>query len=1319
MIDAVTSIATSVDEDGSRRKRRKTDSPTDEPGDSWEKTPKLQDGQHREARSKITSSSRPPNVSGTTGVSSPFSDSGHQSKELSTPNAQASTAPKNVSAQLEKSTKEPKLRARKGISVPAEARPTLMSHSEAPIDGGVAQQDPVPPHPPAQSRTPPSRKRIKARTDGEISSTTRLKQGFAPQQDGSRSQNAKAKTCEGPIKVIKVRADGKLVSPKIQKLRENSPIEERQDPAPTQATMSSTVYGVEGRTTPKKLMKVRSDGRLASPKSRANVEEPQKKRRGRPRKIPEAIRKGLVVIKYGMTNESRIAVCQRIEEILSSPLTLPISKESTRPASKPPEPPKATHPFFSGDFPQKPRTDMNRYNEHEKVELEGTTSGHECSSNPTKRKSPRKVVASVNGRPRADMGASGQSSVLFGGSTSRKLPGAFNPIWPPLGMAHVRPIPEMQPNTLPSTWKHSGRVFEPANVTKHKQIEVSITENEEVLCGCRSLVKNCTANGGAIQIDNSQPKLLCIPQRRVMSGRDLQRFHTQRNPFRPSQPIVPERDDLDEFGEGLHPADHTHPALSLLLDRIPTSRTAFDRFECETQDWTHKYAPTKAEEVLQPGNETAILKGWLQSLTVNTVGRGGGTVEAGPKTLKKASAGIRRKKRKRAEELDGFVVSSDEEANEMDELDNSTLMGPSQPLDGRNKKTVIKAHDAAKLVDGSDSREKATNAVVLSGPSGCGKTAAVYAVAQELGFEVFEINAGSRRSGKDIFDKVGDMSRNHLVNQSRASETEGMKSIDEDLSRMDDALKQDLQSGRQGTMNAFLQPKKSKTRPITKAKHAEKDHGADTKSKPKVQKQSVILLEEVDVLFEDDKQFWATTLELILQSRRPVVMTCTDESLLPLDDLALFGILRFRQPYVPLATEYLLLLAANEGHLLSREAVSALYTVKCNDLRASITELQFFCQMAIGDTKGGLEWMLDQPATKDNEEIVAARVVSDGTYLHGMGWIGQQCWSTEDEQEANSEIDLVTAVCSGWDTDLAVADEFLPGEMARSLTTVNHCDRLNHLETLDLVCDALSAADTLRCPSFRTTLTASIDVSTPELCEKDRINFTEGSPLLQADLLVDHSGVSDSIAAALRVFARRTFLDVPPQAQQFKPLNEGYVANILPKTIQEQRRPKPVTPQTLSTAFHPLSNPSRGSLVGKGPFLSSFDNPIATIVTDIAPYVRSIVSYDLRLEEQRRQLELASQTGRDGKRARRTRASRAALEGGSKANTRRERWFPGNTDFGAVLGSGGRAWQEVALRRGGVEEAEGSMEGEAERRGSVGSIGSRESGVQAVGGGEL
>lgn len=79
----------------------------------------------------------------------------------------------------------------------------------------------------------------------------------------------------------------------------------------------------------------------------------------------------------------------------------------------------------------------------------------------------------------------------------------------------------------------------------------------------------------------------------------------------------------------------------------------------------------------------------------------------------------------------------------------------------------------------------------------------------------------------------------------------------------------------------------------------------------------------------------------------------------------------------------------------------------------------------------------------------------------------------------------------------------------------------------------------------------------------------------------------------------------------------------------------------------------------------SLDSPRSILACDIAPYVRSTVNYDQRLEQQRDEA-FSSQ----GKKGRTTRAARAAAEGGDKASTRRERWFPESLNLQAVLQTG-------------------------------------------------
>lgn len=1308
---AATSIAISVDEDGSRRKRRKSNSLDHDSEGTYGDISNVGQVYSRAIDSTVSLQSQ-------LDSSTCISDLGSESIEP----ILASNFPRNT---LEPNRQVPSIPTCSGDAVaanpsspyrnPRRNRKSQKGRKESRSVGAIEAvnivhdqdstllqcistgADVVEPPNEGGSQTPESRAIVGNHRNGGLSSSL----------TSTQCEDIQQSTEEDHKKFIRVRADGKLVSPKRQKRAMHAPVGEPRESVGPLPDLPPITSASSRQTTPKKLIKIRSDGRLASPKNQAGADEPLKRRRGRPRKSTGVGSEGLIIIKYGIIEEVRIAIGQKITEILSGPGISIGSDIKSRPASRLLEPLKATHPFFLGKVMRKPPAhSLGTGRSGQTDTMVSEEDGHESSTSSAKKKSPRNTLASVNGGTCASAADSGQNSITFGTSRARRIPGALEPIWPPKGMLHVHPDATSQLDTSSFVNEDDIKIPKPSATSKLKQATAKIAEDEEVLYSYMTKVKAYKARIDDTSDHYVRPQLLRVPTRRVIRGNELRQLQRERNPLRSSereQGYQGENDEVDELSEGMNPSYYTHPALNFLLQNITISRTAFDRFECEMSDWTHKYAPKRADDVLQPGPEAVILKDWLQSLTVNAVGRGTSIVGAdkeAARTFKKLHTGFTRKKRKRAEELDGFLVSSDEEANVMDELNDNTIRDGFELEGTQGKRTILRNRDTIAGM------EKSANAIVISGPSGCGKTAAVYAAAQELGFEVFEINAGSRRSGRDILEKVGDMTRNHLVNQTQSNSKDSTNNPNEDTASINDELKQKIELGRQGTMNSFLQPKKDKKKLSTKGTLSNKDSTAEVKSTQKTQKQSVILLEEVDILFEEDKQFWATTLELIMQSRRPVVMTCTDERFLPLDDLPLFGILRFRRPPAELAADYLLLLACNEGHLLSWDTVSALYKARSNDLRASVTELQFFCQMGIGDTKGGLEWMLNQPFGEAKEISNCKRVVSDGTYQRGMGWVDHKNRHLGHEQTADDEIEIVSSVRNDWGIDLAVQDDFLEAEMT---CPISGTDKSKSLRSLDLVYDAISAADTLQCPNFRTKLGTPLDITTPVMSEKDRAGYIEGPTLVQADLLVDHSGVSDSIAATLRVYARRTLREAF-NSRHMRSLDEQHIIDVLPKLVQLQLRPKPVTPQTLSATFAPLSKPSKGSLAGRGPQISGFDGPIAPVVEDMAPYVRTIVSYDLHLEEQRRQLGLASQNGRDGKRARTTRASRAALEGGSKANTRRERWFPANTDFQSILASGGNGWQEELLRRT-VADGGGGYNIAASRRSSEASIGSRASGT--------
>ena len=614
----------------------------------------------------------------------------------------------------------------------------------------------------------------------------------------------------------------------------------------------------------------------------------------------------------------------------------------------------------------------------------------------------------------------------------------------------------------------------------------------------------------------------------------------------------------------------SHPAIARVRSLLPTTSTAFDQGKIDVGTaWTVKHAPHNANDVFQPA--ASQLRDWMKALTTSVTQKthsslGDKTIQASKRTLPK------KKRRKISSELDGFIASSDDEAD-------------------RNHRITVK------------------NAVLISGPAGCGKTASVFAVAKELDFEVFEVHPGMRRNARDLFDKVGDMTQNHLVQgagDGAATTTTSTHTIDTD------PVNQEMSSGKQGTMNRFF-PSKPQTGKQRKSPRKNSKVVENAKV-PKAQRQSVILFEEVDILFDEDKGFWSGVAALISQSKRPIVFTCNDESSIPFDELSLHAIWRYEPPSSELASEYLIALAAQEGHILDRDCVRSLYRSKGHDLRATIVELDFWCQIGIGSQKGGLDWMFDRSSTEGQSkgDYNSLRVFSKDTYASGtaLALPAQVSRDYQQEELLNHAQDYLGITVADWhDTsDILLAAQSSPDHIDLSQKRIHDlqhaAELLDSHSVLDLFDGHLAAALSVRIASAFTFKRASIQ---------------------QADVERAYFTTSES-----KYLTRNDLLDA------FDPM-----------TIE-----KPTFP------------PAFGRLA------PSLEGRTSTIATDIAPYVRSIVAFDQRLEQQREAM-----TGDlQGKKVRKTRAARAALEGGSKANTRREKWFSERTDFEKVMQTAGDSW---------------------------------------------
>lgn len=316
------------------------------------------------------------------------------------------------------------------------------------------------------------------------------------------------------------------------------------------------------------------------------------------------------------------------------------------------------------------------------------------------------------------------------------------------------------------------------------------------------------------------------------------RLHSNK-PFSP--PLITNQQELEAYLNLHFPHWNTFPSCCLLSQNVW-------RHDATNKPWSEKYRPKHLNGLVGARYNFLYLRDWLHQMKIEPLSAPA-TKDKNDEEKKKKS---KRKKQKK-------IVVHDEYADEdsmlrrlslqEDEDDDDFRLTPykKKPL----KKTTMKS-----------------NIILLVGDSGVGKTAAVYTIAEQLHYQVFEINAGSKRSGKEIVSMVGEMTKSHLVR----FQAPVVPSIFSNTTK--NSKKKKLKpTFAPSAAQLPSQEKKRKTDGLLS--HFSRVKEPESKKQPvNNTQQSLILLEEVDLLFEEDKGFWASVIDLSQKSKRPIVMTC-------------------------------------------------------------------------------------------------------------------------------------------------------------------------------------------------------------------------------------------------------------------------------------------------------------------------------------------------------------------------------------------------------------------------------------------------------------
>ncbi|XP_063681384.1 replication factor C subunit 1-like isoform X2 [Bolinopsis microptera] len=274
------------------------------------------------------------------------------------------------------------------------------------------------------------------------------------------------------------------------------------------------------------------------------------------------------------------------------------------------------------------------------------------------------------------------------------------------------------------------------------------------------------------------------------------------------------------------------------------------------------------------------------------------------------------------------------------------------------------------------------NVVLITGPWGVGKSGAIATCANQLGYKVKELNASSERTGKNVAELFSEASQSHCV--TGKSGAADFTKLVADISAKN-AAKRKKRKSAGGLENFYSKPKKTDKnsseiinvdKPSKVRKKKKSEEGKERKKKnqegkgklklakqsesnsvaavqeagSKVEKLSLIVLEEIDIAFEEDRGFLAAIVALTQVAKRPIILTSNNPNIaLPTDSD--FLVLKFNPP----KTESVML---NMGCLsLSCNNHIAPYQLQQysqyfnSDLRRLLVNLEF---LNISSSKGNL-----------------------------------------------------------------------------------------------------------------------------------------------------------------------------------------------------------------------------------------------------------------------------------------------------------------------------------------------------------------------------
>ncbi|KAK6461313.1 hypothetical protein DFJ63DRAFT_337207 [Scheffersomyces coipomensis] len=262
--------------------------------------------------------------------------------------------------------------------------------------------------------------------------------------------------------------------------------------------------------------------------------------------------------------------------------------------------------------------------------------------------------------------------------------------------------------------------------------------------------------------------------------------------------------------------------------------------------------------------------------------------------------------------------------------------------------------------------------LILEGSAGSGKSSSIYTAMKEIDGYVHEINSGSHRGRKDIYNGLKEFCTTQLVHQHKG--------------------KKEFQQG-------------------------------------------LVLFEDVDVLFEQDKNFWLTVQDILNISRKPIVLTCESLQSIPKnmieyaseEDSVIY--IDHNRVSFQLLSNYLWLCCLSQGYQVSDVLISDIINHGFNgvnyDIRKCIMECQFLCSVSSSSNEIVNIGKAIKPTVTDSIEFDLSTIASQIECASAGDVIASNSYSVFNHTVADNELPEVCNI----DESLYLRHPTLPIEL--------------------------------------------------------------------------------------------------------------------------------------------------------------------------------------------------------------------------------------------------------------------------------------------------